>query len=98
MRSPSPCPSPPGEGTGLPLPDPGLQVADRELKNVKALQALSRGASWVAMLFGCFGLVGWAFNVGALKQVFAGLPAMMPNTALSFVLAGGSLWVLRRPA
>lgn len=40
-------------------------------------------------------MAGWLFEVRVLKSVLPGLPVMVPNTALAFVLAGLSLWNLR---
>lgn len=37
-------------------------------------------------------MAGWLLGVKFLKSVLPGLPVMVPNTALSFVLAGTSLW------
>src|SRR5205814_7333926 len=59
------------------------------------LKFCSQAASWVVILFGCLGLVGWAFQIGTFKNVIQGLPSMVPNTAIAFVLAGLSLWLQR---
>ena len=48
---------------------------------------------WTALLGGVV-LLGWAFEIEALKTVLPGLPLMMANTALGFALAGTSLWLL----
>lgn len=40
-------------------------------------------------------LVGWILDIEFLKTVAPGLPKMVANTALAFVLAGASLWLLR---
>ena len=40
-------------------------------------------------------LVGWTLDVGAFKRVLPGLVAMNPVTAVCFILAGASLWLLR---
>ncbi len=43
------------------------------------------------MFIGCVVLAGWAFDVERLRSVVPGLPEMVPNTALAFVLAGIAL-------
>ncbi len=40
-------------------------------------------------------LVGWTLDVGVLKRVLPGLVAMNPVTAVGFVLAGVSTWLLQ---
>lgn len=42
--------------------------------------------------------VGWTFDVGMLKSLIPGMTAMNPGgTALCFLLAGTSLWILAGP-
>lgn len=50
-------------------------------------------ASAIVILVGCVVLVGWIYNIAVLKSILPGFVAMRPNTALGFILAGGSLWV-----
>jgi len=45
------------------------------------------------MAVGAFVLAGWLFEVRALMQVVPGAIAMVPNTAVSFLLVGLSLWL-----
>lgn len=42
-------------------------------------------------LIGCAVLAGWAFGIVVLRSVVPGLPEMVPNTALAFVLTGIAL-------
>ena len=58
--------------------------------------ALSRGASVVAIIVGCLVLIGWTLDIDVLKRILPGLVAMNPTTAIAFVLAGASLWLLGR--
>lgn len=39
-------------------------------------------------------LIGWMIRIPVLKSVLPDLPAMNPTTALTFILAGASLWQL----
>ncbi|WP_197088645.1 PAS domain-containing protein [Rufibacter radiotolerans] len=43
-------------------------------------------------------LVGWAYDIEALKGLSTSLVAMNPLTAICFILAGISLWLQRNPA
>jgi prepilin signal peptidase PulO-like enzyme (type II secretory pathway) len=52
-------------------------------------------ASTVTVIVGCLVLVGWILNVDVLKRIVPGLVAMNPTTAVAFILAGVSLWLLR---
>ena len=59
------------------------------------LTSFAWAASLIVILVGLVVLGGWAFDIIALKSVFPGLVTMKANTALAFVLAGVSLWLLR---
>jgi signal transduction histidine kinase/DNA-binding response OmpR family regulator len=52
-------------------------------------------ASFLAILVGCVVLVGWTLDVGVLQRVLPGLVAMNPVSAVGFVLAGVSAWLLQ---
>jgi len=55
-----------------------------------------RAASLGVILFGCAGLLGWTLQSTLLKSVGPNLPPMVPNTAVSFALAGFALWLQQR--
>ena len=61
-----------------------------------SLKLFSQAASVLAALVGCLVLVGWAFDLAVLRSVSPGFVAMSPVTALTFMLAGVSLWMLRK--
>ncbi len=75
----APCRTSPKRGTFLP--------GDASLN--KAAQVASASVIFV----GCVVLVGWIYNIAVLKSILPGFVAMRPNTALGFILAGGSLWL-----
>ncbi|HTH48241.1 MAG TPA: histidine kinase, partial [Candidatus Limnocylindria bacterium] len=54
----------------------------------------ARTAAGATATLGGLVLAGWAFDVHVLKSMLPGLPLMVPNTAVGFVLAGASLWLL----
>ena len=59
------------------------------------LRSYSRAAGAMVALVGCAVLVGWALDIMPLKSALPGSPTMKPNTALCFILLGGSLWLFR---
>jgi len=65
-----------------------------DLHRVEALRSLSRALLRVVLLIGGLALVGWQLDVDALKSVLPGRVAMNPLTALGFLLAAASLWLL----
>jgi hypothetical protein len=59
------------------------------------LKFWARAASLAVILVGGLVLVGWSLDLALLKSLAPGLATMKANTALSFVLAGLSLWLSR---
>jgi two-component system cell cycle sensor histidine kinase/response regulator CckA len=51
-------------------------------------------AGIAAVASGSIALLGWAMDVRTLRSVVPGLTAMNPTTAIGFILAGVSLWLL----
>lgn len=64
-----------------------IELADR-------LLGLSRLAGAFAVAVGILVSCGWAFDIAALRSLFAGFPEIKLNAALAFVLAGASLWLM----
>src|SRR5438874_3707858 len=53
-------------------------------------------ASALGIGVSCLVLTGWAMNLSALRSVVPGQPQMVPNTAITFILASVSVWMLWR--
>jgi PAS domain S-box-containing protein len=51
----------------------------------------SRIAALIAIAVGVLVVLGWTFDVGALKSIVPSASTMKPNTALAFILAGIAL-------
>lgn len=71
----------------------------RSLKHAQWLTRLrssSRIASLIVMAIGGIVLLGWMFDLPALKSVLPVWVTMKANTAIAFMLAGCSLWNLHR--
>ena len=62
---------------------------------ITRFRSLSRAFSLVVLLIGTLVFVGWVLDIPTLKSVLPGLVTMKSNTALGFVLAGLSLWLLQ---
>ncbi|HXG10725.1 MAG TPA: ATP-binding protein [Gemmataceae bacterium] len=59
------------------------------------LKSFTQAASVGVALLGMLALLGWFLDAELLKSLIPGRVAMNPATAFAFVLAGGSLWLLR---
>jgi methyl-accepting chemotaxis protein len=62
--------------------------------HLSRLQSFSRVAGAVVVLIGCLVLIGWIFDIVVLMSVVPGLTMMNPMTAVGFVLAGASLFLI----
>lgn len=67
--------------------------SNRRLK--PSVQLVCQGASATVITVGGLVLIGWITNSAPLKSVVPSLVAMNPVTALSFILLGTSLWLIR---
>ncbi len=64
----------------------------------RLLLAMQRDTALAAMAIAALTLVGWVFDIDALKNLQRGLATMKINTALSCLLLGGALLLARRRA
>jgi len=79
------------------LPGPRFLVNEKDaVRPTVFFHSLSRAAGLSVAAVGALVLGGWAFEIHALTSVLPGLASMKVNTALAFVLAGMSLFLLAR--
>ncbi|HEY4266481.1 MAG TPA: ATP-binding protein [Micropepsaceae bacterium] len=58
------------------------------------LRSVSRLIAALTAVVGLLVCLGWAAGIPALKSLFPGFPEMKVNSALAFIFAGLSLWLL----
>ncbi|MGI0487972.1 response regulator [Pantanalinema rosaneae CENA516] len=75
-------------------PNPDLR-SRHHAQWLTALRSSSRIASLLVIAIGGIVLVGWLFDLPALKSVLPIWVTMKANTAIAFMLAGCSLWQLQ---
>jgi hypothetical protein len=66
-----------------------------ESRDVRNCRVFSYAVSVTATFAGILTLLGWIFGVARLTSVLPDWTPMQPNTAVCFVLAGVSLWLIR---
>ncbi|MBA4158892.1 MAG: PAS domain S-box protein, partial [Gemmatimonadetes bacterium] len=75
---------------------PGPIVDDANPRFIRRMEPVASGAAVVAVAGGLAVLLGWWLDIEVLKSLLhPGRIAMNPLTAVAFVLAGASLWLLR---
>ena len=57
------------------------------------LNLIPLAASSLGIFVSCSVLVGWTFNLLALRSILPDQPQMVPNTAVAFIFASASLWL-----
>lgn len=80
------------EFAGIKHSDMGNQTNGQSMLR---LRSFSRVGSVTAIVVGSLALVGWMLDIAVLKSAIPGLAPMEANTALAFILAGVSLWILQ---
>lgn len=68
---------------------------DDEKSSVTRIGSIPGFAAATAGAVGGLVLVGWAFDIDFLRRIVPGLVTMNPATAVAFMLAALSLWLLR---
>jgi two-component sensor histidine kinase len=53
----------------------------------------ARAAGAATVVIACLVITGWRFDIALLKTLLPGLPAMVLNIAVTFLLAGAALWL-----
>ncbi|HMG73594.1 MAG TPA: ATP-binding protein [Pyrinomonadaceae bacterium] len=71
-------------------------IPEEHLPQIDQFQLIPPVVSGLGVGVSCLVLAGWAFDLSALRSVIPGQPQMVPNTAISFILASVSLWMLWR--
>jgi len=61
-----------------------------------AFRFIPQTASGLGIFVACLVLIGWTLNLTALRSIVPSQPQMVPNTALTFVLASVALWMTWR--
>src|SRR5262245_38125047 len=64
-----------------------------ETRTQEVLRSSSRIIAWMVVGSGVLNLIGWAFDISALKSVIPGQVAMNPATAVCFILLGLALYL-----
>jgi PAS domain S-box-containing protein len=78
---------------------PGTRLSEGRGSNKSlTLRTITLAVGGIAVSMGLLVLIGWAFDLEELKRVLSGVPAMRPNTAISFILLGAALILLQTPA
>jgi PAS domain S-box-containing protein len=72
--------------------------SESKARILSSLRMFTNAASLVVVGASLMVLAGWFLNIPLLKSFLRGLPAMRFNTALSLLLLGGSVWLLKDQA
>jgi signal transduction histidine kinase/DNA-binding response OmpR family regulator len=65
---------------------------------VASSRTVSRVTSASVLAVGCLVLIGWKLDIGRLTSGLPAHVAMNPLSALGFIVAAGTLWLLQEPA
>ncbi len=73
-----------------------ISLPQSESRSVTWLKFAPQVASAVGIFVACLVLLGWQLDIVSLRNILPGQPQMVPITALTFILASVSLWMVRR--
>src|SRR5437016_2922715 len=71
-------------------------LPEKHIRQIDQFQLIPPAVSGLGICVSCLVLAGWAFDISTLRSVIPAQPQMVPNTAITFVLASVSLWMLWR--
>jgi signal transduction histidine kinase len=69
-------------------------IPGQQTSTIARFGYISPAASAFGLCVSCLVLTGWAFSFSSLRSVIPGQPQMVPNTAVAFVFASLSLWLV----
>lgn len=69
---------------------------EKAVPQADQFQLIPAVASGLGICVSFLVLTGWALNLSTLRSVIPGQPQMVPITAVTFILASVSVWMLRR--
>src|SRR5688572_10448936 len=73
-----------------------LESIPERIPLIAAFRFIPQAASLLGLFVACLVLVGWTLDLIALRSILPSQPQMVPNTALTFVLASVALWMTWR--
>lgn len=73
-----------------------LQSTPERIPLIAAFRFIPQTASLLGIFVACLVLIGWTLNLTALRGILPSQPQMVPNTALTFMLASVALWMTWR--
>lgn len=73
-----------------------LQTIPERIPLINAFRLIPQTASLLGIFVACLVLIGWIFDLPPLRSILPSQPQMVPNTALTLVLASVVLWMTGR--
>jgi signal transduction histidine kinase len=69
-------------------------IPEPHISFVAPFRLVPQAASVLSVFVSCLVLLGWTLDLLPLRSILPGQPQMVPNTALAFIMASASLWML----
>lgn len=73
-----------------------LESIPERIPLIAAFRFIPQAASLLGLFVPCLVLIGWTLDLIALRSILPSQPQMVPNTAVTFVLASVALWMAWR--